>query len=94
MTSEELEQVFKEVNDQLDELPKSNVKLTNKQWRLQQRLFKQKDLLEKIRKAKETQNTQHEIILLTQYNILKDARTRHPIINFIIQLKLRSTIWG
>lgn len=94
MTSEELEQAFKEVNDQLDELPKSNVKLTNKQWRLQQRLFKQKDLLEKIRKAKETQNTQHEIILLTQYNVLKDASTRHPIINFIMQLKLRSTLWG
>ena len=94
MTSEELEQSFKQVNDQLDELPKSNIKLTSKQWRLQQRLFKQKDLLEKIRKAKETQNTQHEIILLAQYNVLKDASTRHPIINFMMQLKLRSTTWG
>ena len=94
MTSEELEQSFKQVNDQLDELPKSNIKLTSKQWRLQQRLFKQKDLLEKIRKAKETQNTQHEIILLAQYNVLKDASTRHPIINSIMQLKLRSIIWG
>lgn len=94
MTSEELEQAFKQVNDQLDELPKSNIKLTSKQWRLQQRLFKQKELLEKIRKAKETQNNQHEIIFLAQYNVLKDASTRHPIINFIMQLKLRSIIWG
>jgi len=94
MTSEELEQSFKQVNDQLDELPKSNIKLTSKQWRLQQRLFKQKELLEKIRKAKETQNTQHEIILLAQNNVLKDASTRHPIINFMMQLKLRSIIWG
>jgi phosphoenolpyruvate-protein kinase (PTS system EI component) len=94
MTAEELDQAFKEVNDQIDELPKSDVKLTSKQWRLQHRLFKQKDILEKIRKSKETQNTQHEIILLAQYNVLKDASTRHPIINFIMQLKLRSIIWG
>jgi|WetSurMetagenome_2_1015567.scaffolds.fasta_scaffold170131_2 hypothetical protein len=93
MTSEELELALTEVNDKLVELSKHEAKLTNKEWRLQQSLIKEKNLLEKIQKARESQDTRREAYLTAQYNFLKDSRTRHPIINYLMQLKMRSQIW-
>jgi hypothetical protein len=93
MTSEELELALKETNDKLVELSKREAKLTNKEWRLQQNLIKEKNLIEKIQKARESQDTRREAYLTAQYNFLKDARTRNPIINYLMQLKIRSQIW-
>jgi hypothetical protein len=94
MTSEELEQDLKEVNDRLTEFAEREEKLTNKEWRLQQRLLKEKQLLERIKQARVTQNNIQEIKLMTEYSVLKAASTQHPIINYLMQIKIRSNIWG
>lgn len=94
MTSEELEQALIELNDQLKDLDLPEAKLTRKNWMLKNRLLKEKDYIEKIQQAKESRNTLREANLLADYNVFKEAYTRHPIINYIMQLKIRSRIWG
>lgn len=94
MTPEELEQSLKELNDQLAELARQEPKLTNKEWRLQQRLLKEQNFLVKIKHARETGNSVQEYKLLAEYSVLKEASKRHPIINYIMQIKARSQIWG
>jgi hypothetical protein len=93
VTSEELDLEKKEVNDQLVEFSKPGVELTNKQWRLQVRLNRELILLDKIKKARENKNSQQEINLTAQYNIQKEGRSRHPILDYIMQLKMRSHVW-
>lgn len=93
MTTEELEQSLKELDDQLSELARREPKLTNKEWRLQQRLLKEQSFLVKIKHAKETRNSGQEYKLLAEYSVLKEASKRHPILNYIMQLKARSQIW-
>jgi hypothetical protein len=94
MTFEELEQALKDLNSVLAELAEREDTLSTKEWRQQQWLLREKQYLEKIKQAKEARNTIQEIKLLAEYSALKEASTRHPIINYLIQLKTRSNIWG
>jgi hypothetical protein len=93
MTFEELEKALKEVTEKLTELAIRENSLSNKEWRLQQRLLKESGLLERIKNAKESNNKPEEVKLLTQYNMLKDAYGRNPVISYLMQLRMRSQIW-
>jgi hypothetical protein len=94
MTPEELELALKEVSERLDELSKLETKLTKVEWQLQHRLIEEQDILQQLKKAHESNNLTKEGNLLAQYNLIKDAESRHPIINYLIKLRLRSFIWG
>ena len=93
MTQEELDAAIKEVDDKLLLLPEEGKKLTNKEWRQQVRLKQEKEVLVKIKKAIQNGDTHQEIKQTAQYMLLRDSKKMHPIISYILQLKLRSHVW-
>jgi hypothetical protein len=95
MTPEELEQTLKEVSEQLSELSTHEDKLTKPEWKLQRRLIEEQEILQKIKKVRASGiNSPKESYLLAQYRLFKEAGSRHPFLNYLIKLKLRSYIWG
>ncbi len=93
MTNEELEKSLKEVDEKLTKFGPENT-LANQEWRQQVKLKQEKDLLINIRKSRENGNATQEVKQLSQYVLMKDANKMNPFIKYIMQLKLRSHLWG
>jgi hypothetical protein len=94
MNLEELDLEMHEINTHLEELGGDDRELTNKQWREKVSLRQQKDCLEKVKKAKERGNISQEATQMANYIILKEAKNRHPLLTYLMQLKCRSHIFG
>jgi hypothetical protein len=92
MTNEELELAFTDINTKLTRFGPEQ-KLSNQEWRQQQSLKREKNLLENIKKARDTGNSQHEIKYMAQYMVLKDERKMNPFFKYLMQLKIRSQVW-
>ncbi len=93
MTNEELEKMLQEVNEKLAKFGPEN-KLSNQEWRQYVRLKQEKDLLVNIQKCRTNGNATQEIKHLSQYSLMKDSNKMNPFLRYIMQLKLRSHIWG
>lgn len=93
MTNEELEKALKEVNEALANFGPEKT-LTGQEWRDQNRLKMEKDLLVSIQKSRENGNANQEFKSLSQYALMKDSRKMNPFLRYIMQLKIRSFFWG
>ncbi len=94
LTDQELKAYLEETNAKLIKLAQPENKLTNQEWRELQRLRQEINLLEKIQKARLRGNITQEASATSEYYFLKDSKKRNPIINYLMQIKLRSHIWG
>jgi hypothetical protein len=92
MTDEELNLALTDVTAKLAKFGPEE-KLSNPDWRQQQRLKREKYLLESIKKARESGNPQQEIKQMAQYTILTDERKMNPFLKYLMQLKVRSQLW-
>jgi len=93
MTPEELELTLREVDEKLAAFPADEKKLTGKEWRQKIRLQQEKEILEKIQKARKNGDTHQEIKQMARYALLRDSKKMNPILSYLMQLKLRSHIW-
>jgi hypothetical protein len=93
MTNEELDLEMTQVNSKIALIVGDENKLSGRLWREKVMLRQQKDCLDKIRKARDGGNITQEAKQMATYSILKDAKTRHPLITYIMQLKFRSHIY-
>jgi hypothetical protein len=93
MTDEELKKELDAVNEKLAGLGPEE-KLSNAQWRQQQQLKREKDLLLNIQKARQNNDTRGEAKHMTGYTLLKNNHNMNPFLRYLMQLKLRSQIWS
>lgn len=92
MTIEEMELSLKELNEKIVKFAPDE-KLSNQEWRQKRLLVREKELLDNIIKARENGSSRNEAKYLTQYMLMKDDRKMNPVIRYIMQLKMRSSLW-
>ncbi len=93
MTEEEIEKAISEVKEKLAAIPDSEKKLSGKEWRQYLRLKQEEEILGKIQKARKTGDLQQEAKHTAHYCLFTDSKNMHPVLRYIMQLKIRSNIW-
>jgi hypothetical protein len=93
LTEEELISDLADVNAKMAKFSQPEEKLSNQEWKELSRLRQEKIILQKIQKAKAQGSITQEAAATSEYVWLKESKKRHPIMNYITQLKLRSHIW-
>lgn len=93
MTDEELLLELKNVSESINRLGPEN-KLSTRDWRILQKLKREQQLLEGIRKARENKNISLEVKMSAEYQMLKEEKSMHPILSYLLKIRFRSHIWG
>ena len=92
MTDEELQMATKEVSDGLAELPDTEEPLTKEEKRRKNVLLIRKDILERIKEAKEKGRKDQELKSTMDYSLLMEWGEKHPFWAHIMRLSMRNTI--
>ncbi len=93
MTPEELEDLIKEVSEQIDKLPDDPEKpLTKDEKNRKLVLQLQRDTLKRIQAAKENRSLHQEIRAGIDYALLTQYGEKHPFLMYLIRSQIRW--WG
>ena len=93
MTNEELQQTVDEHNADLETLSDPEKKLTKEENGRKRLLLMKKDTLERVKLAREKQNFNEEVKLLTSYGLLESLGGKHPFLLYFLQNKFRGSIF-
>jgi len=93
MTDPELESEFKNVNERIAAFGPED-KLNRKEWRQLIQAKKEKEILEEIRKAREKGDSLRESKNETLLVMTREESRMNPVMRHLMQIKLRSHIWG
>lgn len=92
MTDEELEQEIQDVSDAIDRLSKSDDPLTKQEKRRKHILPLKRDILLRMKQAREKKDTSQELRYSMDYGLLEEFGDRHPIWLHLARIKLRGHI--
>ena len=88
MDNEEIQSLIQEMTDGLDELSNLERKL-NKEERKRKHLLQMKqDILMRIKKARDDNNSSQEYNLLVNYGIVTSLGEKHPILMMLVKSTL------
>ena len=86
MTDEELQQTIQALSESIDELSDPEKPLTKQEQRRKQVLSLRKDILQKIKEARE-KNEHQELSYTISYGLLTALGEKHPLIMHLIKGK-------
>jgi hypothetical protein len=89
MTDEEMREEFQNVKEDLNRLSQSEEPLTKEEKRLKVVLHQRKDVLHRIKEAKDKDDKMQEIKNTADYTLLKSHGKRHPLLLHILRVRLR-----
>jgi len=87
MTDEEVQQAIQEVNKSLDNLPESDDKAPSQQ---RQVLLLKKEVLQKVKEAREEGNKNQEVYNSVYYSLLDTWGEKHP---YMVHLMMSRFKW-
>ena len=93
MTDEELQQTIQEVSENLDKLSDPDQPLTKKEERRRRILLYNKEILQKIKEAREKHDIRQEHIHTLTYGLLTSLGEKHPYLMYLLQSKFRWSIF-
>ena len=93
MTDEELQQTIQEVSESLDKLSDPDKPLTKGETRRRQILLYKKEILQKIKVAREKNNVSQEMAHTVTYGLLTSLGEKHPYLMYLLQSKFRWNIF-
>ncbi len=91
MTDEELQQTMQEVTENIDKLSDPDKPLTKEEKKCRQMLLVKKEILQKIKEAKEKGQKHEELYNSVYYSLLTSWGEKHP---FLASLAMRNFRWG
>jgi len=94
MTDEELKQEMQIVGEDLEKLPADDKSLTKEQKKDKNLLLMKKDVLLRIKDAREKSHKQVEFDNTVYYGVLNSWFSKHPfLMRFVINAKCRWNVW-
>ena len=94
MTKEQLQEALEEVSADLDNLSNREKPLTKEEKKHRGKLLMRKNVLEKIKEAKEKNQNSEELYNNTVYGLLVPWGEKHPVLMFITMRLMRARWWG
>ena len=91
MTDEEIQQEIQNLNETIDKFSKSD-SLTKQEKRRQYILPLQKEVLQRMKQAKEKKDQSQELKCNLDYALLEEFGEKHPILLHLARMKLRGHI--
>ena len=89
MTDEELLQEIKEVDEGIDNLPKSDKSLSKEERRHKGVLLMKKDILDNLKIAREKGDKDQELYQTMTYGLVSSWGETHPYLMSLVQSNLR-----
>ncbi len=93
MTDEELEQEIQNLNEAIVKLSKSDDPLTKQEKRRKYVLPLQKEILQRMKKAKEKKDRSQELKCNMDYALLEEFGEKHPLLLHLARIKLGGHIF-
>ncbi len=93
MTDEELQQTIQEVSESLDKLSDPDQPLTKEEERRRRILLYKKEILQKIKEAREKNNIRQEHAHTLTYGLLTSLGAKHPYLMYLLQSKFRWNVF-
>ena len=93
MTDEELEQEILDMSEAMDKLSKSDDPLTKQEKRRKYILPLKKDILQRMKQAREKKDRNQELKCSMDYGLLEEFGERHPLLLHLARIKLRGHIF-
>ena len=91
MTDEELQKAIREVSESLNNLPESDKSLSKEDRKRRYVLLLKKDILDKIKEAREKNDKSQELQNTMAYGLLTSVGEKHPYLASLLKSNLR---WG
>ncbi len=91
MTDEELRKTIQDVCESIENLPESDKPLSKEERKRRQILLMKKDILSKIKEAREKNELGDELYHTTVYGLLVSLGEKHPYLMGLVQSNIR---WG
>ena len=91
MTDEQLQEAIREVGESLNNLPKSEESLSKEDRKRGYVLLLKKDVLDKIKEAREKNDKSQELYNTMVYGLLTSVGEKHPYLIGLLKSNLR---WG
>ena len=89
MTDEDIQKAIQEVSESLDNLPKADDSLSGEERRRRAVLLLKKDILGKIKDAREKNEKDKELHNTMVYGLLTSWGEKHPYLMALVQSNLR-----
>ena len=89
MTDEELQKTIQEVCESIENLPESDKHLSKEERKLKVILSMKKDILNKIKEAREKNELSDELYHTTVYGLFESLGEKHPYLMSLVQSNLR-----
>ncbi|MFC2013632.1 hypothetical protein ACFLU8_01960 [Chloroflexota bacterium] len=89
MTDEELQNAIQDVNESIDNLPKSDESMSKEEKRRREVFLLKKDILYKIKDARENNEKDKELYHTMDYGLLTSLGETHPYLMALIKSNLR-----
>jgi len=93
MTDEELEQEIQNLSEAIDKLSKSEDPLTKQEKRRKRLLLLKKDILQRMKQAREKKDQSQELKCSMDYGLIEEFGERHPLLLHLARIKLRGHIF-
>ncbi len=92
-TDEQLQQELQDINEGLKELPDPDKSLSKEERKRKYLLLMKKDVLEKIKQAKEKNDKSQEFDSSIDYAVLTSFGEKHPILMHLAKMKFKWSIY-
>jgi len=89
MTDKELQKEIRDVSESIDNLPKSNESLSKEERRRREVLLLRKEILNKIKDAREKNDKSKELHNTMVYGLVTSWGETHPYLASLVQSNLR-----
>ena len=89
MTDKELQEAIQEVTDSINNLPKANKPLSKEERQYREALLLKKEILDRIKVAKEKGRTDDELYNSVFYGMLTSWIGKHPYLMSLVQSNFR-----
>ncbi len=89
MTDEELQKTIQDVRESIENLPESDKPLSKEEKRRRDILLVKKDILNKIKEAREKNELSDELYHSTVYGLFVSLGEKHPYLMGLVQANLR-----
>jgi len=93
MTDEELEQEIQNLSEAIDKLSKSDDPLTKQEKRHKRLLLLKKDILQRMKQAREKKDQNQELKCNMDYGLIEEFGEKHPLLLHLARIKLRGHIF-
>jgi hypothetical protein len=93
MTDEEIQQEIQKLSESLDKLADPDKPLSKEERKHKYMLLLQKETLEKLKQARETNNKRQEFENAAMYGVLTSWGEKHPFLLHLARIKLKWTIF-